>query len=131
MSFHLVLSFMTFLFEYTFICSNILHSKSLVSFGNQLWPQQTEMSHYLPVLPKVLVFQQFQLFVTIERFVSEIHDFRYQNVQFVPNLTNSVISDISLSFLSFGMTKYSISLNIHPFHSFHHPNTQVTFSFPN
>ena len=83
---------MTFLFEYTFNCSNILHSKSPVLFGNQLWPQLTEMSHYLPVLQKVLVFQLFQLFVTIGRFVSEIHDFRYQNIQFIPNLTNSVIS---------------------------------------
>ena len=74
-SFQLVLSFMTFLFEYTFICSNNLHSKILVSFGNQIWPQQTEMSHYLPVLPKVLVFLFFQLFVNIGRFVSEIYDF--------------------------------------------------------
>ena len=56
MSFHLVLSFMTFLFEYTFNCSNILHSKSPVSFGNQLWLQQTEMSHYLPVLQKCWFF---------------------------------------------------------------------------
>ena len=56
MSFHLVLSFMTFLREYTFICSNILHSKSLVSFGNWLWLLQSKMSQYLPFFKKFGIF---------------------------------------------------------------------------
>ena len=52
----------------------------------------------------------FSTFVTIERFVSEIYDFRYQSIRFAPNLTNSVISVILLSFLTIEMTKCPISV---------------------
>ena len=120
MSFHLVLSFMTFLLEYTFICSNSLHRKSPVLFGNWLWLHQAKMSHYLPVLQKGWFF-----------YFCDYWTFRVWNPWFqVPECSNhsklnqfchfshfTVISDI-------WNDKMSNFCCIHPFHSLHHLKIQ-------
>ena len=91
MSFHLVLSFRTFLLEYTFFCSNSLHRKNPVSFGNWLWLHQAKMSHYPPVFKK----SWFSTFVTVVTF-------RAWNPQFqVLERSNRSKLNLFLSFLSF------------------------------
>ena len=120
MSFHLVLSFVTFSLVYTFLCSNNLHRKSLVLFGNWLWLLQAKMSYFLPLFPETLVFYSLGA-LDVSGLKSMISGMRTFN-SFQTGLFSviSVISDILLPFQSFPVLEMANSLNSIVFTHFIH-----------